>query len=220
VTYNNTDIPDILSPWGADVNPAIFVFAHQDDETLTFGAEIELHKLSGRYVIGVLGTDGRSSAVRPATGLSVEDFVRARNLELINAATQLGIDELHFSGGKDGALTQVQADAIANHWYQRYPTGSFKVPSDQDSHPDHKALGVAFRKIKNANASADIRFYLKPEQWTLLALNWTVGGAKTIAAANEYKVYDVPNGRYAIGYNSDPGANNAITSTPKSGWHF
>lgn len=222
MTYTKFDIPDEMNCWGGDLNPAIFVFAHQDDETLTLGAEIEYHKTQGRYVIGVLGTDGRSSAVRPSTGLDNRNFVKARNLELLNALQELGVDEVHFSGGKDGSLTQLQADAIANFWFQRYPSAAFKVPSDKDSHPDHKALGVAFRKIKTANPSADIRFYVKPEQWTTIGvpLNWTVGGATTVAAANQYKIIDIPNGRYGIGYQSDPGAFLSIFATPKSGWHF
>lgn len=221
MTYTKSDILPILNPWGSDVLPAIFVFAHQDDETLTFGAEIEYHKAAGRYVIGVLGTDGRSSATRAATGLSVKDFVQARNLELINAASILGVDELHFSGGQDASLTQAQADAIATYWYQRFPKSPFKVPSDTDDNPDHKALGVAFRKIKNANPTADIRFYVKPEQQTNPAnYRWTAGGQKTIDACNSYKVVDHANGLYGIGYLSVPFDFDKVVANPSSAWTF
>ena len=221
MTLNNTDLPDILNTWGGDVNPAIFVFAHQDDETLTFGSEIEYHKAAGRYVIGVLGTDGRSSAVKASTGLNNEEFVRARNLELVNAATTLQMDEVHFSGGKDGSLTQNQADAIATFWYQRYPTASFKVPSDQDSHPDHKALGVSFRKIKAQVPTADIRFYVKPEQWPAFSgLRCTAGGPTALAAMEAYKLIDIPNGHYGIGYKSDPNAFDLLSANLQSCWHF
>ena len=219
---NNNAIPPILNPWGGDTNPAIFIFAHQDDETLTFGAEIEAHKKTGRYLVGVLGTDGRTSSVRGATDLGVRDFVRARNLEMVAALNQLGMDELHMMGATDGSLTQSIANNLANFWFQKNPKASFKVPSDVDDHPDHAAIGKAFRSIKKANPSSDIRFYVKPEQWSTSGkpLSWTSGSVATRNAAAEYKLVDKPNGRYGIGYLSVPGAFDKIIATPKSGWHF
>lgn len=220
--YIKTDIPPVLNAWGGDTNPAIFVVAHQDDETLTFGAEIEYHKAAGRYVIVVLATDGRSSSTRGETGLSVKDFVQARNLEFLSACADLGVDEVHLLGGMDGSLSQNMADHLASFYYLRYPTASYKVHDDNDDHPDHKAIGAAFRKIKNNYGSAaDIRFYVKPEQRSqYTTLNTTTGGAKTIAAAQEYKYVDQANGRYGIGYLSVPADFDATIASPKATWHL
>jgi LmbE family N-acetylglucosaminyl deacetylase len=218
MTYTKFDIDNVLNSWGSEVsNPAVFVFAHQDDETLTFGAEIEYHKAHGRYCIGVLATDGRSSGVRTALGLSIEDFVKARNLELVNAATELGLDEVHLSGAHDGSLNQVTADALAAYWVRLYPLGSFKVPDPLDDHPDHRALGVAFKKLKTGTPTLDIRFYVKPEQRSQYAgLRFTRGGVATVAAANAYKYIDVPNGSYGIGYGSVPVDFDSIIDNPIS----
>lgn len=225
-SYNLIDIPAHLNVGHAVVNPAVFVFAHQDDETLTFGAEIAMHKAAGRYCIGVCATDGRSSGARTILGLDIPTFVRARNLELMSAASELGLDELYLQGGQDAGLTSVHANAIATFWYNRYPSGSFKVPSDRDDNVDHKALGVAFRGIKNIVGSAgDIRFYVKPEQRaTIPGLNTTAapnGGASVKAAAAEYGRDDSANGRYAVGYHSVPDDFNALAAgAPVSTWHF
>lgn len=218
MTYTKFDIDNVLNAWGSTVtNPAVFVFAHQDDETLTFGAEVEYHKAHGRYCIGVLATDGRSSGVRTSLGLSIEDFVKARNLELVNAATALGLDEIHLSGARDGSLSQGQADALAAFWVRLYPGGSFKVPDPLDDHADHRALGVAFKKLKTGTPSLDIRFYVKPEQRSQYAgLRFTRGGQATIDAANEYKVIDPDNGRYGIGYGSVPVDFDSIIANPIS----
>lgn len=206
-SYNQADIPNHLNNGRTTVaNPAVFVFAHQDDETLTFGAEIENHKVAGRYIIGVCATDGRSSSTRVLTGLDIPGFVQARNLELISAASCLGIDELYMEGAADAGLTQAQADALAVYWTNRFPTGSFKVPSDRDDNVDHKALGVAFRKIKNSRPTADIRFYTKPEQRAELSgvMVTAPTGAPARLAAAEYQRVDHDNGRYGIGQLSVP----------------
>jgi len=217
---NKQDVPAILNSWGSEVaNPAVFMYAHQDDDTLTFGAEIEAHKAAGRYVIAVLVTDGRNSATRGITGLSVKDFVQARNLEMLNALADLGVDEVHMMGAVDGALTQNQSDAIVTYWYQRYPSGSFKVPSDQDNNADHQKIGASWRKIKNQVPASDVRFYIKPEQRASFpGARVTQGGWGAIAAASEYRYVDHDNGRYGIGYLSVPFDYDNFQ--PISTWHF
>lgn len=217
---NKQDVPNILNAWGGEVNPAIFMFAHQDDETLTFGAEIEAHKAAGRYVIAVLVTDGRSSSSRALTGLSVKDFVQARTLEMLNALSDLGVDEVHLMGAQDGSLTQAQSDAIVTYWYQRFPSASFKVPTDKDDNADHQKIGASWRKIKNQVSASDVRFYVKPEQRPNFPGGYrlTQGGAATLAAAEEYKYVDHDNGRYGIGYLSVPF--DFDNFQPISTWHF
>jgi LmbE family N-acetylglucosaminyl deacetylase len=209
-SYNSADIPALLSPTGGEVNPAIFVFAHQDDETLTFGAEVIVHKAAGRYVTGYCVTDGRSSSARQLTGLSVTDFVKARNLELMSAASDLGFDELHWLGMQDGSLSNWQTADIADMLYRRWPTASFKVPWEGDSNADHAAIGHAFRAVKNVNPTADIRFYIKPEDRSRVAsyrtssLEGSPYADQLAVACAEYQRVDHDNGRYGIGYLSVP----------------
>jgi len=224
-SYDKADIPPHLLTGRNVVNPAIFVFAHQDDETLTFGAEIELHKAAGRYIIGVCATDGRSSSARGAIGISIPDFVTSRDLELYSAASALGIDELYTAGGIDAGLSQSQSDALVSYWYRRYPSASFKVPTDYDDNVDHMVLGRSFRSLKVAYPASDIRFYIKPEQRSTIARNGTTlapTGDSVRAAAEEYRRLDPAAGRYAVGNTSVGGDFAPIYAgvQPISVWHY
>src|SRR5665647_3106621 len=84
----DASIPAVATSWG----PAIFFVPHQDDETLTMGADIAAHYQAGREIIVVQVTDGAKSGVRAemcaqqGICLTIPRFVAARNAEQLGAA--------------------------------------------------------------------------------------------------------------------------------------
>lgn len=208
---------NLLLPWGGDVpNPAVYFTAHQDDEALTLGPDIENHVNAGRTVYIVLCTDGRNSNAKAllekklGRPVSAQEFSQARTRELLAAANQLGVAGVYIMPGYDGGLTSWQADAISSMFIDRWPGASFKCQSDRDSHPDHAAMGKAFRRRLNEHPSLDVRFILKRDDWDIpgaLVGCWQAfGGERTRNALRQYQVWDPANGRYGIGYLSVPGS--------------
>lgn len=112
-------------------NPvAIVVSPHPDDETYAMGQTIATQDIEGVYTIGVLVTDGDSSAFvewwKDEHGCDVDadgdqdrwDFGLARRAEYEAALEILGVDDIVFLGGSDsqGASgfkdTEVDADEL------------------------------------------------------------------------------------------------------------
>lgn len=214
---------DLLLPWGGPDNPAIFVHAHQDDDTLTFGPDAELHSKAGRHVQFVCVTDGRASAVRSRTGLSVKDFSQARTREYLAAVSKLWANEVQFAGLMDGATTVAQTTALATLLTLRYPRASFKVPSWRDNHPDHANIGLAFKALKVGNNDLDVRWYVKPEQRgeaeTMSGTTRVPGGDRTLQAIAEYRRVQTSAGRYGIGELSVPASFDMLEADNASYWH-
>ena len=74
---------------------AVFVTAHEDDETLSMGAAIVNHVNAGHRVYTLVCTDGSNSGVfaelQQSHGLTRDQFCQARYNEYINAAAALGL---------------------------------------------------------------------------------------------------------------------------------
>jgi hypothetical protein len=193
---------------------------HQDDETF-MGVGVRHHLEAGHdvYVIGC--TDGSASAVRQELGMTVSDFVRARDEEQDRASRKLGVlpdDSWRSSlATTDGQLTVAKAAAIIQHELDMLSEvgapGPFLLKGTTDlapaaRHPDHVALGAALRLYASTH---DVRMYVEP--YKLAAVKAASPGvtistercatpAAVSRAIAEYKLQDPTADMYGIGYRS------------------
>ena len=205
-------------------DPVVFLVPHADDETLTTGPAIERAVAQGRHVVVVLVTDGRASAVRGVTGLSVEEFSLARDREFLAACAALGVpqEQVFLAHCVDGALTPALARGVVATWTGLFPAGSFGTTSWTDGHRDHAALGAALRDLA-PEVSGEVRFYVKPDEWSAprerpLSAE-RAGGSRYLAACDEYARVDPAAGRYGIGQLSVPEVFALRRASDESRWH-
>ena len=217
-------------------NDAVFIVPHQDDETISMGAAIANHVDSRRPVHLYVVTDGGASGVRTKLCtaaynyqcLSYEDFVKARNVEVVDAAMALGVprDNIHLMGYADGTLTYDKAVAIIGKIVSDHgPSASYKTTSWLEKHSDHIALGDALNRMCRSGQVTDCRFYHSPLHRTdsSIATSQVVtprsgiekNSAKVKAAVATYK-----NSRYKIAYLSSGKSLDWVSSYYSSKWHM
>jgi LmbE family N-acetylglucosaminyl deacetylase len=161
----------------ADPPPALFVFAHPDDETLAASVAIAEHVKAGQDVHVLLLTEGRASGVLaqlngagvpawwgvphdPAAEgyaeLSPADFGAARVREAQVATQQLatgysGTLALHQAALPDTGVTAAAAlDAIRGTADEIGGGGPVRLKGHSDvvdNNPDHVAIGQALRQL-------------------------------------------------------------------------
>lgn len=162
----------------AALPPALFIVAHQDDETLAAGVPLVEHLAAGQDVHVLFLTRGEASGVLPilnGTGASAwwgvlhdpvaEGYAPLGLPELVAAREQEARTALRALGsGLPGTLTIYQADlpdggvtvaaaqaeilAVAD---AIAPGGAVRLKTHSwvvDSHPDHLAAGQAARALK------------------------------------------------------------------------
>jgi len=205
--------------------PVVFLVPHADDETLTTGPAIERAVDEGHHVVVVLVTDGRASAARAATGLTVAEFSLARDREFLAACAALGVGEeqVFLAHCPDGGLTPALAGSVVGTWTGIFPAGRFATTSWTDGHRDHAALGAALRDLAPALAG-EVRFYVKPDEWSAArdrpALTVErATGTRYLAACDEYARVDPAAGRYGIGWASVPEVFALRRAVDESRWH-
>jgi LmbE family N-acetylglucosaminyl deacetylase len=210
---------------------------HQDDELLTLGAAVTnyISHNSGGAVHALLCTDGRSSGVWPAlsngTGcdwhlgshsysLSRAKFIAARDREFHDSCRALGVPEsqIHYLPSRQ-IDTRVTVSHMRRHirrFLRAYRNQRIVVlavaPSRASSqHKDHRALGTALLKLREAGWIHDLRLYAEPydsevqEKHTREVAAAPQNDAerdRIRAAARSYQRWDPEQGRYAIGYHS------------------
>jgi LmbE family N-acetylglucosaminyl deacetylase len=210
---------------------AVFFAPHQDDETLTMGADIRHHFVAGRQVVVVLVTNGGASAARASMCaskgicLTAPEFVIARDAEQFAAIQHLAPGaQIFYENQPDGALTVAAATAVIQKYIGLFPNGSYKTQSWLDVHPDHIALGTALRNLTNAGLvpNNDARFEQGRSFWDTMPINglFVDADAAVTAAYDEYYYWNPPIGRYAIGSQSVPTAFDAARVDPRSRCHW
>lgn len=215
----------------------VFVTPHQDDETLSMGEDIRLHLQAGDDVHVLLQTTGQNSGVFPSTGLTVADFIAARDDEMARATRQLGVRSanVHISplATEDGQLTVADAQAQLAAFFLDYPTAWVKTYSNRPApgrHPDHVASGQAALNLYHAGLFDNLRMYVEP--WpTLLAAFRTANPTVALGVSSganlgavqrgfdEYKAEDGVAAKYGIGHQSVGAEFDAMRPTPTSYWH-
>lgn len=216
--------------------PAVFFAAHQDDESIGMAGAIREHVLAGRDVFVELMTHGRTSGVyermndggthawHPGTHshpVTRDEFGDARTREFIDATTRLGVAGVHVSDF--GVLTVAEVATRIDFWTTHGGSGlSLKgTAGDNDPsslggvpHSDHDAVWDALV----ASGFSDVRGYLIYHYTSGAGFGFntvTLSPALCAAKANAldaYRVWDPPNGRYAIGYHSVSALLNAARS--------
>ena len=233
----------------ATTNKVVYFVPHQDDETLTMGASIASHVKSGKEVHLVLTTDGSASGAftevndrlrqegRPT--ITKQQFSAARNREFVAAAKRLGVQErnIHYENIVDGKTSFTVAGNIIDKYVRMFPGAAFKSISWLDLHVDHYNLGYALNNRCVANPSIDCRFYQSARYQVGSTHPTAVANPShqvptprygrytenvaTQEAANEYKVWNPAQGRYAVGYTSTKVSFDWFLSrTRTSLWHM
>lgn len=126
---------------------------HPDDETIGCGGTLLKHVAAGDPVTCVYLTDG--SRGNPDCPDSIQ-VARTRRREAEAAARVLGLNDLVFLGGADGALTASSelVAALRATLDKRQPDLVY-VPFFLDPHPDHRAASDLLAAVV---ATGDFRF--------------------------------------------------------------
>lgn len=215
----------------AETREAIFFTPHQDDETLSMGADISLQYRLGRQVIVVLVTNGNASGVRylmcnkKKICLTKEQFTAARNAEMVAAVKRLAPNAMiRYETYQDGALTKAQASVVFDKYIKLYPGASFKTISWMDDHPDHRALAYALKDIcmnKHKISNDNCTFFQNRNYWVSHPItgSFIAGHASEFAAADEMALWNPSIGRYGIGQQSVPEFFTALRNDPRNKYH-
>jgi LmbE family N-acetylglucosaminyl deacetylase len=213
----------------------VFFTPHQDDETLAMGPAVRHHLEAGHDVHVVLMTTGQNSGVFPSTGLSVADFVAARDDEMFRATRQLGVRTANVLVSplrtEDGQLTVSAAEDIIAAFFAEHPDAWCKSYSNKAApgrHVDHVASGQAALNLFNAGLFTNYRMYVEP--WLTAAFKTAnpsvpitaeraAGTAFVQQAFDQYNVHDGVGGKYGIGHQSVPSEFDAGRADPTSWVH-
>lgn len=220
----------ISLPAQAVLGSAVFFVPHQDDETLTMGADIRAHYLAGRDIRIVDVTDGSASGVKNTMCqtrgycLTTAEFIAARRAEQLAAIRQLApTSHVYYEKYVDNTLTVAQATSVINKYKALYPNGSYKTMSWLDDHHDHANLGTAMRNLCNAGQipNGDCRFEQFRRYWLSKPISggFIAGNVNVLAAYDEYFVWNPSIGRYAIGSQSVPTDFDAAYADPRTKYH-
>ena len=159
------------------------VLAHPDDESFGLGGTLALYAKRGYETYYVCATRGEAGTVDPEFLNGFKDTAEMRTDELMRAAKELGLKEVHFLGYRDSGMPGMEAnqhpDAQINHPVEVVagkvvkhirqikpdivitfdPIGGYK-------HPDHihihKATVLAFEKAGDASFNPDAGAPFKP----------------------------------------------------------
>lgn len=159
------------------------VLAHPDDESFGLGGTLALYAKRGYETYYVCATRGEAGTVDPEFLNGFKDTAEMRTNELMRAAKELGLKEVHFLGYRDSGMPGMEAnkhpDAQINHPVDVVagkvvkhireikpdivitfdPIGGYK-------HPDHihihKATVLAFEKAGDASFHPDAGEPFKP----------------------------------------------------------
>lgn len=159
------------------------VLAHPDDESFGLGGTLALYAKRGYETYYVCATRGEAGTVDPEFLNGFKDTAEMRTNELMRAAKELGLKEVHFLGYRDSGMPGMEAnkhpDAQINHPVDVVagkvvkhireikpdivitfdPIGGYK-------HPDHihihKATVLAFEKAGDASFHPDAGAPFRP----------------------------------------------------------
>ncbi|MBE6836009.1 MAG: PIG-L family deacetylase [Ruminococcaceae bacterium] len=213
----------------------IYFVPHQDDELLTFGIDIALSVKEGFEVFVVLCTDGGGSRIRNilndksecsichslhAYPLSVDEFIKARDREIISSCASLGVKKENLIIEErriaDGSLDEERAKELIKKYLDYFGKDSFvstMYPNDESvQHRDHRRLGLAALSLKNEGIIKHLSLDEEPYVYKKVTHSpdseperITASGeiSKIIdEAIKAYSLFDPSQGRYAIGFHS------------------
>ncbi|MGZ4104284.1 MAG: PIG-L deacetylase family protein [Actinomycetota bacterium] len=153
---------------GLEINSALAIFAHPDDNEWNAGGTIASWVRQGVEVNLVLATNGSSGSSDPE--MTREKLKEIRMVEQRQALDVLGVKELVTLGFEDGYLypdldlrkaiareiRRFRPDVILTHSTERMMADFYA------NHPDHIAVGEVVLRSINPDASSGLMF---PELW-------------------------------------------------------
>ncbi len=144
---------------------------HPDDDVLSCGGTLYIHKRKGSEIVSVCMTDGRKGA---EGAYSEDDLVNTRKEETRRSAKILGISEVFFLGERDRELAPTPSVIVKliNILDNFSPTSIF-FPSVIDGHPDHMATNaILYRVLQKYKGTPPMCYQY--ETWTPILPNCMV----------------------------------------------
>ncbi len=146
--------------------PAVIFTPHPDDETLGCGGTIAMKKKQNAAVTIVVMTDGRSSHRKY---MNPVDLSEKRKNELINAASELGIDhdDLYFLDYEDGhlALDSDQATKDVLEILKSKKPEQLYIPFKKEFPSDHRVTNSIVRAAMHKNEVRVVVFEYPVWHW-------------------------------------------------------
>lgn len=119
------------------------VLAHPDDESFGLGGTLALYAQKGYDTFYVCATRGEAGSADPEFLNGFKDTAEMRTDELMRAAKELGLKEVHFLGYRDSGMPGTEA----NHH-----------PDAQINHPIEEVAGKVVKHIRDIKPDVVITF--------------------------------------------------------------
>lgn len=119
------------------------VLAHPDDESFGLGGTLALYKQRGFDTYYVCATRGEAGSADSEFMNGYKDAAEMRTNELMRAAKELGLNEVHFLGYRDSGMPGMEAN---NH------------PDAQINHPIEEVAGRVVKHIRKIKPEVVITF--------------------------------------------------------------
>lgn len=119
------------------------VLAHPDDESFGLGGTLALYKQRGYETYYVCATRGEAGSADPEFLKGFKDTAEMRTDELMRAAKELGLNEVHFLGYRDSGMPGMEAN---------------QHPDAQINHPVEEVAGKVVKHIRTIRPDVVITF--------------------------------------------------------------
>ncbi len=122
----------------------LVISPHPDDESIGCGGTLRCHVVAGDAVRVLFLTSGENGG----HGVPREKVAEMREQEAAVAAEILGIAQIEFCRGEDGALSITPALVErVRHAIEVWEPDVIYLPHDQEMHPDHRAAVDVVRHV-------------------------------------------------------------------------
>ena len=211
----------------------VFYPQHQDDEVLWGGSAIikALKECGKDNVYVVLVSDGSGVNVFNSNkfkSLSRKEKQNLRDTEFKSALKELGVKDSNITilpnlDKKIGSNFKLLEEVMLAFENKFNSVTHIAHHYKYDDHPMHRKNGSVLKKLKDKNKIKDCLYFIKPKYIEIIPAKYraiyTVNNRleydKVKNACNEYKLIDVKNNRFGIGYISAHSYFDYLLSDPK-----
>lgn len=186
-------------------NKVLVLSPHPDDESLSCGGTLALHRSNGDRVKIIFLTDGSKADFRSKYDLKT--YIELREYESSLACSALGVNDFEFWRITDRLLAtaeQETAHRLTELIFNYQPTLIY-APSPLEFHPDHKAAAaILWRAIQKSRFQTTIAFweYNRPIIVnTLVDITQVIESKKEACGKYESQLANYPYLECALGLN-------------------